>query len=54
MIVLGPLADIVSVESLLIVSGIVTFFVTAIAVLIPSGRAALKTGAEHPNAVLND
>lgn len=54
MIVLGPLADIVSVETLLIVSGFVTFVVTAVAVLIPSGRAALAAGAEHPNAVLND
>ena len=51
MIVLGPLADIVSVETLLIVSGLVTLVVTAVAVIIPSGRAALATGAEHPNVV---
>ena len=51
MIVLGPLADIVSVEALLIVSGLVTLVVTAVAVIIPSGRAALATGAEHPNVV---
>jgi len=51
MIVLGPLADIVSVEALLIVSGLVTLAVTAVAVIIPSGRAAMATGAEHPNVV---
>ena len=51
MIVLGPLADIVSVETLLIVSGLVTLVVTAVAVIIPRGRAALATGAEHPNVV---
>ena len=42
MVVFGPLADVFSVESLLIVAGIVTFIVLAIAVLVPSGRSAMR------------
>ena len=42
MVVFGPLADVFSVESLLIVAGVVTFGVLAIAILVPSGRSAMR------------
>ena len=41
MIVFGPLADVVSVELLLVVAGVLTFVVLAVAVLVPSGRRAM-------------
>lgn len=41
MVVFGPLADRFSVESLLVVAGVLTFVVVAIAVLVPSGRRAM-------------
>lgn len=46
MVVFGPLADVVSVQLLLVIAGIVTFIVVAIAVVVPSGRAALKAMGE--------
>ena len=42
MAVFGPLADVVSVELLLVVAGVLTFIVTAIAILLPSGRKAMR------------
>ena len=42
MVVFGPLADVFSVESLLIVAGLITFVVLAVAVLVPSGRSAMR------------
>lgn len=44
MIVLGPLADVVSVEFLLIVTGVLSFIVIGIATVLPSGRAAIASG----------
>jgi DHA3 family macrolide efflux protein-like MFS transporter len=41
MVVFGPLADVFSVESLLVVAGVVMFVVIAVAVLVPSGRRAM-------------
>ena len=41
MSILGPLADVVSVEILLIVTGIATVIITVIAVLLPAGRRAM-------------
>jgi DHA3 family macrolide efflux protein-like MFS transporter len=41
MAVLGPLADIVSVEILLIVTGSVTVGVAIVAVLLPAGKRAI-------------
>jgi len=41
MVILGPLADVVSVESLIITCGVLTFVSIAIAAIIPSGREAL-------------
>jgi len=48
MIVFGPLADVVSVESLLVVAGVLTFVVVAVAVLVPSGRRAMAAVREQP------
>ncbi len=41
MTVFGPLADIVSVQTLLVVAGVATIVVIVVAVLLPSGRAAV-------------
>jgi MFS transporter, DHA3 family, macrolide efflux protein len=41
MTVFGPLADVVSVQSLLVGAGITMIVVFAIAILLPSGRAAM-------------
>lgn len=41
MVVFGPLADVISVQLLLIVAGIVMIVVMAVAVALPSGRAAI-------------
>jgi len=46
MVVFGPLADRYSVESLLVVSGILMFLVIAVAVALPSGRRAMRAAAE--------
>jgi DHA3 family macrolide efflux protein-like MFS transporter len=40
----GPLADVISVQLLLVVAGIVTIVVMTAAVLLPSGRAAIAAG----------
>lgn len=45
MVVFGPLADQFSVESLLVVAGILMFVVIAIATLIPAGRRAMNAAA---------
>jgi DHA3 family macrolide efflux protein-like MFS transporter len=45
MSILGPLADVVSVEILLIVTGIATVVIAVVAVLLPAGRRAM--GAAH-------
>ena len=41
MSILGPLADVVSVEILLIVTGIATVVIAIVAVLLPAGRRAI-------------
>jgi len=50
MVVFGPLADLFSVESLLIVAGILMFVVVAAAVLLPSGRRAMAAASGSPGA----
>lgn len=50
MTVFGPLADVVSVQSLLVVGGIATIAVVLVAVLLPSGRAAVAAAREVENA----
>jgi DHA3 family macrolide efflux protein-like MFS transporter len=44
MVVFGPLADVVSVELLLILAGAGTFVVLMVAILLPSGRHAVREG----------
>lgn len=41
MTVFGPLADVISVQLLLVIAGIVTIVVMTVAILLPSGRAAM-------------
>ncbi|SER85850.1 MFS transporter, DHA3 family, macrolide efflux protein [Propionibacterium cyclohexanicum] len=47
MLVFGPLADRFSVESLLVVAGIITLGVVAVAFSIPDGRSALADGRAY-------
>ncbi|WP_435735416.1 MFS transporter [Cellulosimicrobium sp. PMB13] len=47
MVVFGPLADRFTVESLLVVSGLLMFAVIGIAVALPSGRRAMRAAAQH-------
>jgi DHA3 family macrolide efflux protein-like MFS transporter len=42
MVAFGPLADVLSVQLLLVVAGIATILVVLVAILVPSGRAALR------------
>ena len=42
MAVLGPLADVVSVELLLIITGLATVVIAVVAVLLPAGRRAIR------------
>lgn len=49
MVIFGPLADQIPVETILVAAGILTFVVVGIALLVPSGRRALRDGrAELP------
>jgi DHA3 family macrolide efflux protein-like MFS transporter len=50
MTVLGPLADVVSVEILLIVTGAATIVIAAFAVLLPSGRRAIAAAHSSTGA----
>ena len=45
MVVFGPLADVVSVELLLVIAGVATFAVLAIALLLPAGRRAMQAAS---------
>jgi DHA3 family macrolide efflux protein-like MFS transporter len=47
MVVVGPLADRFTVESVLVGSGLVTFLVVAVAVALPSGRLAMRAAHQH-------
>jgi MFS transporter, DHA3 family, macrolide efflux protein len=44
MVVFGPLADVMPVETLLVIAGVLTFVVVGIAVLVPAGREAIREG----------
>lgn len=46
MVAFGPIADVISVQALLVIAGAVTIVVMAIAFLVPSGRAALRAARE--------
>lgn len=50
MVVFGPLADVVPVETLLVAAGIITFVVVTISVLVPAGRQAIREGREETPA----
>lgn len=47
MSVLGPLADVIAVETLLVATGIVLFVAVTAAFLLPAGREALRTGGRR-------
>jgi DHA3 family macrolide efflux protein-like MFS transporter len=51
MAVLGPLADIVSVEILLIATGALTVLIAVVAVLLPAGKRAIT--AAHASTGIN-
>jgi DHA3 family macrolide efflux protein-like MFS transporter len=42
----GPLADVFSVQALLVAAGIITVVVIAVAISLPSGRAAIRIARE--------
>ena len=44
MALFGPFADLLSIESLLVIAGVATFLVMAVAILLPSGRRAIREG----------
>lgn len=55
MVVFGPLADVMPVETLLVIAGILTFVVVGIAVLVPAGRDAIREGrVETPTGAPQD
>ncbi len=45
MVVFGPLADVMPVETLLVVAGTITFVVVLIAVFVPAARQAIREGS---------
>ena len=50
MVIFGPLADVVAVESLLIVAGVVTIVVVALALVLPAGRRATRAAHDLVDA----
>lgn len=50
MVIFGPLADVVAVESLLIVAGVVTILVVALALVLPAGRRATRAAHDLVHA----
>jgi DHA3 family macrolide efflux protein-like MFS transporter len=50
MVVFGPLADVISVQTLLIVAGLVTVAVMVVAIMVPSGQAAIAAARATPPA----
>jgi DHA3 family macrolide efflux protein-like MFS transporter len=54
--VFGPLADVVAVELLLVAAGVITVVVIVVAVLVPTGRAAMRAVSDHelPGAEAHD
>lgn len=54
MAVFGPFADVISIEALLVAAGVLTFIVMAVAVLLPSGRRAIREGVVPPPAAAPD
>lgn len=54
MAVFGPFADVISIEALLVAAGVLTFIVMAVAVVLPSGRRAIREGVVPPPAAAPD
>lgn len=52
MSIFGPLADVISVQTLLVIAGIVMIVVFVVALLLPSGRAAVRA-AHRPLGVMD-
>ena len=50
MVIFGPLADVVAVESLLVVAGVVTILVVALALVLPAGRRATRAAHDLVHA----
>lgn len=50
MTVFGPLADVVGVEMLLVIAGVLTVVVFSVALLVPSGRAAMAAARQADEA----
>ncbi len=50
MIIFGPLADVVAVESLLVVAGVMTILVVALALVLPAGRRATRAAHDLVHA----
>lgn len=50
MVIFGPLADVVAVESLLIVAGVVSIVVVALALVLPAGRRATRAAHDLVHA----
>lgn len=54
MAILGPLADVISVEVLLMVSGILTMAIVTIAVVVPAGKRAIAAAHASTGSVLEE
>jgi DHA3 family macrolide efflux protein-like MFS transporter len=54
MAVLGPLADLVSVEILLIATGVATVLIAVIAVLLPAGKRAVAAAHASTGVITHD
>jgi DHA3 family macrolide efflux protein-like MFS transporter len=52
--VFGPLADVISVRVLLVVGGLVMAAVIVIAIIVPSGRAAIATARKSDPGMVPD
>jgi DHA3 family macrolide efflux protein-like MFS transporter len=53
MAILGPLADVMPVETLLIVSGILTMAIVTIAVVLPAGKRAIAAAHASTGSVID-
>ena len=47
MVIFGPLADVISVQAILVIAGAVMALVMVVAMLVPSGRAAMAAARAH-------
>jgi DHA3 family macrolide efflux protein-like MFS transporter len=47
MAIFGPLADVISVQAILVISGVIMALVMVVAMIVPSGRAAMAAARAH-------